>query len=864
MELFKTRDKSEKYLSWSAGAAALALAVWQFGFRPFKTVQALSHYADRGELLFHAIHSKAVSFAMPLPGMVLAWFKYHLGADPFLPFRAAGFMACLAAYAIGARGGRSGRGAFFALAAALAALGPASNEAEQVFYVFALMVFLLLELARQERGGFALAAVSGLAAGFSMLVRSPLFLFPPLAAAWGLLSARGTAAGRGGRGRQAAAALLFIVCAYIPVAPWARLNYHLFDRVILFEEARPSSNIITGAKGLVFTIEGDARAFAGLSRDESVYPWAVRTVLADPIAYAAAVLKRIWAVFLMFPLLFGLAAAGLFFCRSPGNRFTAFLAVYFVAVHCLLAVEERYFYPLKYLLAMIAAAGAWELAAGRKEAQPAPSAAGPLRAVLFLALALPSAAVLIKVWEYPRSAGYGLPELSAESARYPSDPWLLRKEGEAYLSFDLTAAGLDRLGRACGHDFPDLCYLSYALGTERPAYPPESLPEWYELTLVKMFRELESGLYDRAAETLARAKAHWGTERNAVRSEDDAAHLAAIKGTNRTFWDSDIPSALLYWPPKERPRLLARLERLEELTPRLKCLAVYASGGPGAEACRKSFPEDAAGSEFDWSGNLRALSLALLELTPSPPADAGGAAGLLLGLRLSPEGTLDNFDTPRKNDVGAELRAAAAAWHFGLSTEYGREAAARLHGLDPDNFAYALIRLGAVNYGEAEMAEFARALSKRPYPLAAGASVYAARGDKEKALELARAAARGPLREEGWNKLFLVFQAAGEYGEGISTAGRALKEYPKSPLLLNARGVLRSLSGDEAGARKDLSAALEADPGNFQAVMSLGALLERAGRKEEAKDLYGTLLERGELGPGQVPLVREALDRSGG
>ncbi|GEM_PF-1542022 len=858
MEKPSARGKAVVLLSRTAGAAALVLAAWRFGCGPFGE-QNLSHFADRGEFLFHAVYSRSVSFAMPLPGMALAWSKFHLGADPLLPFRAAGLLACLAAYAIGARGGGRGRGAFFALAAALAALGPAPSDAEQVFYAFSLLVFLLLELVRLERGGFAPAAVAGLAAGFSMLTRSPLFLFPPLAAVLGFFSARGRVPGTG---RRAAAALLFLACAYLPVVPWARLNHHLFGRVILFEEARPASNIITGAKGLVFSIEGDARAFAGLSRDESVYPWAVRTVLADPLNYASAVVKRIAAVFMMFPLLFALAAAGLFFCRSPGNRFTAFLAAYFTAVHCLLAVEERYFYPLKYLLALIAAAGAWELAAGRREEGAASAPAGasrPLAAGLFLALALPSAAVLFKVWEYPRAAGRGLPALTAAAARFPADPWPLRKQGEAYLSFGLTAEGLEKLGRACGAHYPDLCHLSGILASERPAYPPESLPEWYELSLVKLLRELRLGLYAEARSTLARLRGHWETERNAVRGGEDAVHLAAIRNSNLTFWDSDVRAALLYWPPEERAELLSRLARIGTLTPRLRCLMEFYRGGTGSAGCRASFPRDFGGAEFDWSGGLREILAALLAGGAAPAEE--GALRLLRGAAPSPREALEIFDVPAPGGPGPALKAAAAAYRSGLSSPDGRRAARELYGLDGDNFVYALVWLAAEGNSPAARAEVARRLSARPYPLAAAAAAYIARGEKEKALELARAAARGPLPEEGWTRALLAFQGAEKYGEGIAAASRALAARPRSAPILNGRGMLRVLSGDEAGAREDFRKALAAAPGEFQASMSLGALLERAGEKGEAEALYGALLAGGALDPVRAGDVRAALER---
>lgn len=850
-------------LGWAAAAAAVALALRAFVFDPVYAPHCLSCFADRGELLFHGLRDKAVSFAMPLPGLLFAWFKFHMGGDPYLPVKAAGLLSCLAAYSVGRAGGPPARGALFALAAALAGYFIPAHDPEQILYAFALLVFLRLELLRQSSAGAMPAAAAGLAAGFSMLVRSPLFAFPPLAAAWGLL--RG---GRGGRsGRGLAAAGLFIVCAYLPLAPWAGLNYSLFDSFIPLEESRPASNVIAGAKGLVFTMEGDARAFAGISRDDSVYAWAAKTVLADPGTYAVAVLRRLAAAFMISPWLFLLAGAGLALCRSPGNLFTAFMAAYFILVHCLLAIEPRYFQPLKYLLAMTAAAGAWRLIGGRKKQPSASPEPAAVPALLFAALALPSAAALAKVLVYPSSAGTGLPAVAAEAAKYPSDDWLLRREGETLLAVGMTAAGLDRLERACGPDFPGLCYLASLMESPAPAVPSRGLGDWYELTLAKALRELQLGRFREAGESLAEARSNWLGERNAVRGAEDRGHLERIKDTNPTFWDHDLRRALIYWTPAERSTILSRLARLEPLTPRLKGIMLrgkktltYAEARE-LGALDEAFADDLSGAEYDWPGNLRALSAALLAAAPPPPGDVGGPAGRLLALRLPPEKTLELFTPPSERPAGPALRAAAAAFILPPGSELRREAARLLRGTDKDDLVYALIWLGEERHSAAALEEFRRGLDERPYPLAAGALAYAAQGDKEKALELARAAAARPLPEAGWQLALQVFQSAGEYGEGAAAAGRALSASPGSPSLVNSRGVLRSLAGDAAGAKADFEAALSVRPGYFPALMGLGLLMERAGEKEKAAGLYREAIEKAGPDAAGAAEARRALRR---
>ncbi|HBE88834.1 MAG TPA: hypothetical protein DDW67_06800 [Elusimicrobia bacterium] len=211
---------------------------------------------------------------------------------------------------------------------------------------------------------------------------------------------------------------------------------------------------------------------------------------------------------------------------------------------------------------------------------------------------------------------------------------------------------------------------------------------------------------------------------------------------------------------------------------------------------------------------------------------------------------MDAFSSHNGIDPGGPLRAAAALFILKPGSVDRREAARLLYGSSPGNLPYALIWLGEEEYSAAALEEFSRDLKADPYPLAAGALLYASRGEKAAALELARAASRGPLSEAGWQLAMQAFQSAGAYGEGISAAGAALSAWPDSAALLNSRGVLRSLSGDDAGARADFGRALEKNPAYFPALMGLGAIMERGGETEKAAELYRSALKN--AGPGRA------------
>lgn len=825
-----------KCLFWCAAAAAAVLAAWSFFGGPPAAVQSFAYYADRGELLFHAVSSKALSYSMPLLSL-LASAAQHLGLDPALAASAAALLLCLAAYGLGARAGGRARGALFALAAAAATLTCPVPEAEQVLYSFFLLVFLGLELYRLTGGGPAVSAAAGLAAGATMLLRSPLFLFPPLS----VLRQRFSPAKRPG---WLPAAALFLLCAYLPLAPWARLNHGLFGRVIIFEEERSTCNLITGVSGIVYTIEGDARAFAGLSRTESVYPWAVKTVLLHPGRYAASVVKRAGRVLLMFPLLFLLAGAGFFLSRKdPGARLLAFFSAYFVFIHCLLSIEERYFYPLRYALALLAAGGAWELL---KKAGLAVEERGRdfFTAPLCALILATSAATLAVVWRYPAAAAPALAAVTRGLEKYPSDAWLHKKKGELLLSLDLTSEGLESLELACAlYGEKGLCYLSRALKAGAPQDPPR-LENYYELLLVKLMRELELGREAEARATLAAARELWLAEKNSIKGPqrpEESGHLERIKESNRTFWDADLAAALVYLAPEKRAGALGRLSRLTRLTPKLRALMLRhrkklsAAERSELAALEEKLALELPEAEFNWYGTARALTAELLRGAP-PPAGAEGPLGLLLSLELGPEGTVSAFETYGAGP-GRAAKAAAAAWLAAAAGKDYAPEARELAAADPDNFASALVLLQASGYKPESLAAAAENLKEHPYQLAAGAQAWALKGGGEEAEKLARAAARG-LSEAGWSTALFALQRSGRHKAQLELAEAALLEHPGSAQLLNNRGVAKHLSGDSAGARKDFEAAAEADPANFSALMNLGAALKSAAENKKAAEAY--------------------------
>src|SRR5262249_37690968 len=69
-------------------------------------------------------------------------------------------------------------------------------------------------------------------------------------------------------------------------------------------------------------------------------------------------------------------------------------------------------------------------------------------------------------------------------------------------------------------------------------------------------------------------------------------------------------------------------------------------------------------------------------------------------------------------------------------------------------------------------------------------------------------------------------------------------EGPQRVEYLRLRAAIKGLSADPDGAEADLKEALALDPGNDKTMLQYGSLLWKIDRKEEARQIYSSLLER--------------------
>ena len=800
-------------------------------------------YAGRGWELLYGINEPGISYSMPLLSLLMTLADFA-PARLLAAVSASLFLIVLLAWNLGrARAGEYG-GLVYALAAAAVSLAlPAPHDPEQVFFTLLILLWLNLEAAREAAPGLPASLLSGLALGVTLLTRSTLFLLPPLLAALHLAGARP-------RKALLKEAALFLLGAYVLLVPWAQLNHFVYGKFVPFEYGRADSNVITGVLGSVYTMEGNPRALAGISRDENALAWAAQRVAQRPLAYAASTAKRAWHILLVFPLLALLAAAALLYLRRSAPAGGTALVLYFIAVHSLMSIELRYFYPLAYLLGLLAAAG---LCGALKLAVPPPGTGLTAARLALLPALLAALAADWVVLAYPSKAA-GLDCLSgveAALAKKPGHPWLLYKKGEYLVTRLRTEEGLAALRESVRFSGDRLYSNAGDILDIMDSPAPEKVRaeftgSYFGTGLLAGLRQLELGLTEAAARTLLAEHGRWNADLNMLRGTPyagDKALQAELRRTNPDFQDRLIYEALLYWPARRRLIILERLGSVLELSPKLlglKFLSLPADT-PAGRAAVKAL---AAGPGVMEAVDPAALDAAAARLAEAAlPLKAGafsrsagaGAAALALLEEREPALLLAGRNRGRRYSP-AELKLLAAA-AGGDKAKASELAAAR--PADPLclGLAGAAVQAGA-----------------NPGLLLDAAEIYQGLGRKDKAAGLAAAAAALADGPDQLRRAALTLQAAGRYPQALEAVSRAAAAAPGDAAVQNDRGVLLMLLGRGAEAEKVFTQAMEK---NWQAGMNLAALKSRAGDKAGADKIYRALL----AGGGLPPDVRLALER---
>lgn len=300
-------------------------------------------------------------------------------------------------------------------------------------YAVTLLGVLALMLLRERRRGWVTAAALAAGIGASLMVRSPLALLPVLLMA---IEARRA----GSRGEYGQAALIGLG-SYLPLAPWIWMNWTLSGRFIPFEDGGASMNIITGALGLVLCVEGDWTTLVDGPLPEglgAVLAWAAGTAARHPLDFASGVLGRLAFAARQAPIL-ALAAVPAVWAaaRRPALRTALILPSYYIGLHCLMSIQDRYLTPIWPVLLVTVAAGAAAVSASlapatRGEAPPWAERVAKLWGAAALSLGVWMALLIFGLVGASRLGT--LEALTRALERRPGQAWLLAERGAAHIA----------------------------------------------------------------------------------------------------------------------------------------------------------------------------------------------------------------------------------------------------------------------------------------------------------------------------------------------------------------------------------------------------------------------------------------------
>lgn len=453
-------------------------------------------------------------------------------------------------------------------------------DVEQSFYsFFLLLVMALLHLKRRENT-LKNNLLAGLAVGASMLVRSPLFLFPPVLILCDWLYGERTRA-------FVRRSLVFMAASYVLLVPWNILNHSLTGRFTLFDAHSAKSNVITGALGSVYTMEGDARKLAGIGSDDSAFVFYVRKAAENPLFFILTVLRRLWHIFLFNPLLFGLLLLALLVNRDRDRRLIFGLPIFFIAIHSLLSVDKRYFYPMLYVLPPIIAAS---LLPRRLIKSPGSCVFAEKTTVLFFLLsfcAVLSIEALMIVYPYRAAQNSAGNEAFVRTLdRFPNDRALQEMKCRRMLD-SCDYPGYYKCLVGYSEKFDDLFYRYFlsimaARSSSELAPPVGKNRELWRCLTAKMFREFELGDKTSAIASFRQISeihnAAWHMLRGTPYKRDREL-AAGISRDTEYFWRRHARDILLMWPLERRVKILSRLEKKFSLPGELKELG-NSSGVP--------------------------------------------------------------------------------------------------------------------------------------------------------------------------------------------------------------------------------------------------------------------------------------------
>ncbi len=852
-------------------AIAAGIMFYQVSIVDFYSFHNIYSYVEDGRLLLHGLNlqGKAVNFNMPFMGVLNALIDYCANSNYDILIRIISGIAisgvCILSFLIALKS----KGKITAALTLLLVLGISvlriDYDLEQIIYSFFVMFAVGILILRNKIYTLKMSVMSGLIIGFSYFSRSPLVLLPFLIVFVDYFKHSQNFK------KYITNSIVFLLASYILLIPWIRLNYHMTDKFVPFEYDRASCNIITGVKGSTFTMEGDAKQLIGLKKTESVYKWAVKELLKHPLPYLKAVARRMIQISLMYPLLVMIILFGLIKCRDDDILLASLIAGYFIFIHCLLSIEERYMYPLRYLLAFPAAG---ILVGIFTKEKPKPLKFLKFARALFFCVFILILAIEIPVIAYPYRAKFGLIGINREIKKFPNDQWLLKKKGEIFLGYNMTYEGLNYFNAADKNTYTYKTNEGFILKATRAKDLEEikNIPETEfpnDISIAKMLKELELNEMEAAKKSFFLIKDKWNKTRNTLRKPicaKDFEILKEIKNTNLILWDMDIYKALFYWPVEKRFKIISNLEKITFITPNLKYLKQESLNYLKLNSeimFEKNKFKSLQAEEFNYNEAASVYLVEILNHVEGRLVDTKRITELvplsLMDEIISQEIKIKNSEnlidifSPNANCMEfTELRGIVKLLESIPDETLLLRQSQKMAELYPNNFLYTFInyRISSERFSAENnrlMKSVNAKLAQNIYPLLIGGQYFSEKNKNKNSQKLFEYA--GKIKTEKMSikrETVFVLQQAGEYAKALKILNKLISK-DKSSVLYNDRGVVFRLLQKPKFAIEDFKKAIKLNPHAYQARLNLASLYKLQDNTSLARKIYSDMVSEQDI-----------------
>jgi tetratricopeptide (TPR) repeat protein len=873
-----------RILSVVAVLAAILVFAWKAPEH-----QNISNYARTGEFVIHGFQAPDEEH-LPIASVLGAWLVQW---DLPTYLQAAGGALLLAFLVLAVEGElESGISAWTAAAAVV--LLP--WEFPQYFLTLIVLMVAGLLVWRCHKESLFRTFVLSLSIGTSLLFRSTLAFLPPLLIMFDCVPRL-----RAARRLAWVNVLIFLLVPYIFLLPRIYSNWAIYHRIIPFEDGEASCNIVTGALGVVGTIEGpwqeliknEASVSSTSLTNGAVLIWALKEIAVHPLRYVFSYLTRAGLAILWCSPYFFFALWALWRERQRRDfQALGLLCAYLLAIHCFMSIQRNYFQPLLPLLLVLCASLTRHFY--RKSFLSAPGSLLILAGSLLCMLALSS-------YSFIRLHAPALSSRLLNSAlqRDPHDAWLRTQRGTMRLSLgDISGAAKD-LSLASALNPNDskantlLAEVSLFKGDYKRALivlPLASRSSAIDVLEAHLIRSGALNKTDRTAalEEMREAWHEW--QRNilvrAVQNDQAKNVLATLMKASATNFITRSNDLLQIWPIRDRHAMTSLLVELLPQAPLawMSRADTLMRVGKQSESIKALIHASELDPDYDQHIQiaqeylkLDQPMLALRELEPlAADADALIAkAGTFARLNQgsSALSTLSGIDRTRINPE-QHLRIAEIYSELGKPQLLNQE----LRFL-PENSdvlikmsdVYAQLGRTSLSLSALARAEtaattleqnlsIARAYSNQGKPdlalkllnsLAPNADILIEKArihqragrTADAQSELATALALGSEEPHEY-EIALIYQDMGKYPRALDILQALLKNDPDNPELLNTRGICKYLDGSPEEAVAVLRNDVRLNPQFLPAYMTLGAIYAAQKRYPEMLKLYESALAR--------------------